>query len=278
MPTRKKQSLLKSYIEKYRHFDLAFINLYTFLKNFFIFILIYFEEVLITIKTNYSSHVPLDQFEVVFLNLINNLFSNFFVGQFVCFIFLVFIFLFVKVPTSSIVYEDAAETNPFVKSKGLKFYGVIQNPNSTKYIHMNKGFYDDVPAYLALKADELSNLSCVAGMSSAHILSDSKTGDELYVLPPKGNLTIFEFYTYNQSLVQLYYVIKILIEAHTCPKTPLVYFFRETTRRHGCNFGAKIRLYDLSWATTTESRACVYLVQVVFRQLLTTTIKFVFRK
>lgn len=240
--------------------------------------MIYFEEVLIIIKTNYSPHVTLDQFEVLFLNLINNLFSNFFVGQFVCFIFLVLIFLFVKVPTSSIVYEDVAETNPFVQSKGLKFYGVIQNPHSTKYIHMNKGFYDDVPAYLALKADELSNLSCVAGMSSANILSDSKTGDELYVLPPKSNFTLFEFYTYNQSLVQLYYVIKILIEAHTCPKTPLVYFFRETTRRHGCNFGAKIRLYDLSWATTTESRACVYLVQVVFRQLLTTIIKFVFRK
>ena len=219
----------------------------------------------------------LEQFEAVPLNLTNFLLPNHFLNSFICFIVLVLIFLFTSVATSSIVYEDVHETNPYVDSKGLKFYGTLPNSNSTKDI-VNKRFYDDLPAYLDLKAEELSNLSCVAGMASANILSNIRTGQEFYVLPPRSNLTLFEFYTYNHSLMQLYKVIRILIEADTSTKTPLVFFFRETRRGHGSVFGRKIRLYDLSWVTTTKYRAFVYLVQVVFRQLLTTIIKLVFRK
>ena len=62
--------------------------------------------------------------------------------------------------------------------------------------------------------------------------------------------------------MQLYDVIKILLNAHQCEQTPLIYFFRETSSTNSSCQNSKMRLYKLSWVISLKDRACVFLVQI----------------
>ena len=68
--------------------------------------------------------------------------------------------------------------------------------------------------------------------------------------------------------MQLYDVIKILINAHQCEQTPLIYFFRETSATSGSCQNSKMPLYELSWVISLEGRACVFLVQILRYQII----------
>ena len=151
---------------------------------------------------------------------------------------------------------------------GLKIYSAIPNPVVNKFVRIETKYFSDIEPYLDLNKKKLTDLSCVAGMSTVNVETLPHLNQICYVLPPNSHLTIYEAFTHTKSIMQLYDVIKILINAHQCEQTPLIYFFRETSPISGSCQNSKMPLYELSWVISLEGRACVFLVQILRYQII----------
>ena len=89
--------------------------------------------------------------------------------RFVGVVLITLIFFNTKISITSIMNEDFAVNNPYVKPFSLKIYSAIPNPVVNKFVRIETKHFSDIEPYLDLSKKKSAGLSCMAGMSTVNV-------------------------------------------------------------------------------------------------------------